>query len=345
MRRPFYKRARKSWYCHINGKQVRLSDNEKEAHHKWLELLDKPDDPDALIKTLVRAYMKHLAVRVKEGSIGQAAMDRYGHHLHLFATQCGVNQIKDLKRFHLTNYLNSSDFTIHQKHSAISSVKSLFNWATIEELVEKNPYRGYKRPQLPCRTHLIEDDHHKALMTARDEGRQDQSRAAAFRPMLVALRHSGRRAGEICRVDVADTSGDFWLIRKHKTINKTQQPQLCYLGPCLSTLTKILAHGRESGPLLRNSNGAAWTPNAVTRRMTRMRERLGLPKETMAHAYRHTYITKSLKNGVDISTVAELVGHANCQMIASNYSHIGKMTDHMREAAAKAINPSSSYVS
>ncbi len=44
---------------------------------------------------------------------------------------------------------------------------------------------------------------------------------------------------------------------------------------------------------------------------------LAQAKETMAHAYRHTYITKSIKNGVDISTVAELVGHANCQMIAS----------------------------
>ncbi len=40
--------------------------------------------------------------------------------------------------------------------------------------------------------------------------------------------------------------------------------------------------------------------------------------------FRHSFITRKLKAGVDPVTLANLVGHANTSMIARVYSHLAK---------------------
>lgn len=55
------------------------------------------------------------------------------------------------------------------------------------------------------------------------------------------------------------------------------------------------------------------------------------------YAFRHSFITNGLKNGVDPVTMANLVGHVDLRMIHGVYSHISQDQEFMRKAATKAV--------
>jgi len=61
-------------------------------------------------------------------------------------------------------------------------------------------------------------------------------------------------------------------------------------------------------------------------------------KGLIAYAYRHSFATDALVNGVGIAQVAELLGHTSTEMVMRHYSHIAGKIDHMRDAAMKAAN-------
>ena len=54
------------------------------------------------------------------------------------------------------------------------------------------------------------------------------------------------------------------------------------------------------------------------------------------YSYRHTYITDALERGVDVATVAELVG-TSVETIQRHYGHLSTRHNHLKEAAAKAL--------
>ncbi|MCP4480220.1 MAG: tyrosine-type recombinase/integrase [Planctomycetaceae bacterium] len=337
MRKPFYVKSRNTWYCWHNGRQIKLSKCEAEAYKIWLSLSNASFDANRSLSELIDSFLAHLDRRLERQEFTAEYASTFKYHLVNFSAVVGEQKIGQLRRHHLTEYLAANQFTPSQEHRIITAVKSCLNWAVAEELVNRNPFAKYPRPKIKPRTKLITPEERAALMTARDEGNNDQRRAASFRPPLIALRHSGRRLGEICNLNVDDVSGATWTIHKHKTRRTTGKPQTAFTTPCLQTLTKILTANRSRGPVFKNSQGQRWKPNAVQLRFKRLRQRLGLPDSVTAHAYRHTYITDSIKNGVDMNTVAELVGHANAKMINEMYAHLGQDRKHLAQAAAKSI--------
>jgi site-specific recombinase XerD len=74
------------------------------------------------------------------------------------------------------------------------------------------------------------------------------------------------------------------------------------------------------------------------RKVKRLRQKLPHLKGLIAYAYRHSFATDALVNGVGIAQVAELLGHTSTEMVMRHYSHIAGKIDHMREAAMKAAN-------
>ncbi|MFU7558762.1 hypothetical protein ACMFWY_08780 [Roseiconus sp. JC912] len=72
--------------------------------------------------------------------------------------------------------------------------------------------------------------------------------------------------------------------------------------------------------------------------MKRLTEKLDIDPSLVPYSYRHTYITDCLERGVDIATVAELVG-TSVQMIERHCGHLSKRHDHLRASAARALQP------
>ena len=82
---------------------------------------------------------------------------------------------------------------------------------------------------------------------------------------------------------------------------------------------------RKAGRLFLNTDGNPWKNYAICNRFARLKKKLG--KRWAAYDIRHGFC----ENGVDHLTVAELMGHANGQMVATTYSHLNRADQHLHE--------------
>ena len=51
-----------------------------------------------------------------------------------------------------------------------------------------------------------------------------------------------------------------------------------------------------------------------------------------AYQLRHTWATDAILRGVDLVTIATLMGHSDLKMLSTCYSHVQKRSAHLHEA-------------
>lgn len=238
-------------------------------------------------------------------------------------------RVLELKPYHVTRWLDGHAWNVTTRRCAITAVKRVLNWATDEGYISASPLRKLKKPPAKPREKMLTPDEHRSILATAD---------TMFRLIVLVMRHTGVRPGEVGMVEAenVDLAAGTWTLTKHKTRNKTGKPRTIYLTPCMQTVTRMLLSVRSSGPLFLNSRGRPWTANAIRCRMRRVREKLHLDRGVVAYAYRHTFTTEGLANGVPIATMAELLGHVDTTMISRHYSHLNQKTEHLRHAALLA---------
>lgn len=335
MKKPWYWKARKSWYVSDGKTQIRLHEDEATAYKIWQEIqrAGSAGDIFAPLASLAENFLRHAKRTVSEGTY-----DRYAYYVADFCNHASADRIpaREAKAENLYAWIESRPaWGDWAQRGAIAAVKRMFAWGVEQGIVDRSPMLAVKRPAAKRREQLIDDAQHAAMMQ-----RARHSRASrVFRQVLVALRHSGARPGEVAAVKVGDVSpdGSAWVLQEHKTAGKTGRPRVVYLSPCLATLTKILAASRKSTNLFVNARGEPWTRNAIRCRMRQLRRALGLPPGVVAYAYRHSWTTKALTGGADIATVAELLGHTSTEMVSRHYGHLDQAKEHLKKAAAGVI--------
>lgn len=78
---------------------------------------------------------------------------------------------------------------------------------------------------------------------------------------------------------------------------------------------------RASDYLFTNEEGNPIHPDTFTKRLRRLYDAYGFPKEFHLHTLRHFFVTSMLHNGVDKQTVAELAGHGDTGFLERTYCH------------------------
>ena len=88
------------------------------------------------------------------------------------------------------------------------------------------------------------------------------------------------------------------------------------------------------------SHGTAWNRVNLATRVQRLRDRAGLPDEVKLYGIRHQFGTQSVVNGVDIKTLAELMGHTTTRM-TEHYIHLAGRQEHLAAAMQQAVSVAS----
>jgi len=346
MNKPFYITRRAAWFVKTpdNKSQILLHADKDEAFKKWhrMQAIGNPQGADTEVWVLCSRWL-----RGAKDSVGESHFKRSAKYLADFCTAIGSLAAKDLKAFHVTDWMNGKGWKSPSRRTAILTLKRVFNWAIEEGLIGLNPIAKMKMPAATRREVMIATDQHQQIMTAKPCGRTPGTtrkhgrKERAFQAVAVALRHTGARPGTVASVTAADVSADGkrWVLQKHKTKKKTGRPLIVYLDPCMQALTRMLMALRPKGPLFLNSRKQAWTKDAIKCRMTRLRKKLDLPPGTVAYGYRHGFAHRALTNGIPIATVAKLMGHETSDMIDRNYGHLEQATDYLGDASARATPP------
>src|SRR5262249_45637148 len=82
-----------------------------------------------------------------------------------------------------------------------------------------------------------------------------------------------------------------------------------------------------------------WHRVSLAQRLKRSRRAAGVPEDAKLYGLRHAFGTRAVLRGVDIKTLAELLGHSSTKM-SEHYIHLTGQRAHLAEAMAKVNGPS-----
>jgi integrase len=333
---PFFRSHDGWWYVQIGKKQIKLAkgkDAEEEAYRQYFKtmadygLAAAPTPPKQLKVSALFDHFLEWSHKHHEPD----TYDWYRFYLQSFSDLYGRMQVTELKPFCVTCWLGRQDWGDSTAHGAITCVKRALNWAVDEGLVDANPLRRVKRPPMKRRETVLSAEDRKVVFASI----KDQE----FREYLFALQETGARPAEVRTLarEHVNLEAGLWVFppKEHKTGKKTGRPRVLYLTPAMVELTRQLLARVPEGPLFRNTRGQQWTKDAVVQRLDHLRQRFPALGRFTAYAYRHSFCTDGLVNGVPIATMAELLGHSTTQMIEQHYGHLADRKEHLRDAAAR----------
>ncbi len=337
-RKPYFRASDGWWVSRFRGEYVKLAkgeENEAAALKRFHELmaLEAIGTPaasaDVTVAALFEAFLDWSS-RNNE----KTTYEWYKLFLQSFVDRYATERVQDLKPYHVTRWLDAeAGWGEASRRCAVTAVKRALNWATDEGYIPANPLKKVRKPPAKRREKILTADERKVVAA----GATDK----VFKVFHFALQQTGCRPGEIARVtaDMVDLDKGTWTFTKHKTFKKTGKPRVVYLTPPMVKLCRLLIKEHPTGPIFRNRRGNAWNRNSVRCRFRRLRKKHGLDKGIVAYAYRHTYATDGLAAGVPATTMAELLGHKDTQMITENYGHLDQKSAHLRDAAERAARP------
>ena len=204
------------------------------------------------------------------------------------------------------------------------------------EIIEKNPARMLDLPtpqrtvqRIPTRSEV-----EKLLDALAKEPRH-------YRLFYLLSMYTGCRRGELCALQWSDFTGTqngllLTVSRSRSSVpgkgivegsTKNGKSREVYLSSDLRGI--LLAYKRRkqmeadkqrrrlSPHLFTDEHGQLIHPDTFTKRLRKIYDGIGFPREYHLHTLRHYFVTSLLHCGVDKQTVADLVGHADTGFLSA----------------------------
>jgi len=197
-------------------------------------------------------------------------------------------------------------------------------------VIERNPFQGLRLP-MGKQGRDWTDDEYRALLRHADPH---------FRRFICFLRFSGARPGEASAAKWSDWDRDTntVVLREHKTSHTTSEPRRIRLNHVtVKLLAWIERYAVRRPHIFLNYFDRPWTTHSLCKHMRAQRRRAGLSEEVRLHGGRHCFATRGLMNGVELATMAALLGHKDVTM-TMRYTHVLSKANHMALAAEMAVS-------
>ena len=208
-------------------------------------------------------------------------------------------------------------------------VKACFNWAADEEIIGRNPLAKLKIPKAIPRgdeAYLMPEEWERLVAAVTD---------APFLDFLTILKETGCRPREAAIVENRwyNRHGDLLGVSQGRKQGQRGEPHRPpeqegdgdLPASCLET------PGR---PHLSHPPGHTLAAGALNKRCQTLANKLGL--HVTPYSIRHTFATDAIIKGVDLQTIAILMGHKDLRMLSRIYQHVKKRSDHVKEGLRKA---------
>lgn len=297
MTKPYYKKSHHAWYVNINGKQIRLSSNEAIARLKHKRMI-------AIDYTVAEIVDLFLAAPRK-----LSTQKFYAQPLKRLMKQVGGMKVIDLKPYHVTGYRN--DFR---------AARACFNWAERQEYIEQSPLRNLKVPPATSRGDEV-------YLTPEQWKKFEQAIHGDLKDIATMLHETGCRPREARIVESRhfDRAGRCFVIPAAEA--KGNRERVIHLSDRAFALCQKRVLRYPEGPIFRN--GRPWTSQSLWRAFNRY--------GVIPYGLRHTFATEAIIRGVDLQTIAVLLGHSNLKMLSRTYQHIRCRSDFIKQGLRRAV--------
>jgi integrase len=355
---PWFRRSDGWWYVKIKGKQQKLArgrENREAALGRWHELmLEIASNPavgitEQTAASVIDAYLTH----AKRGLAVETYQSRK-RYLQWFAETHGFRLVRDCLPIHLTQWIDAnpqwcSDWT---RATIVKTVQRAFNWAARQRVIAANPFVGVTQRAGEPRRPMTDEEFRRVLratvrrLPAGHKRRNPRKRPTAgtrFRQVLYFLRYTGARPGEMAALtwDDIDFDQNVIVLQQHKTrrLQRTPRPRVIQMVPEVAKLLRRIKRQErvEHANVFVNSQGLPWKRASLGLRLRRLRTEAGVPKDATLYGIRHQFGTQAVIRGVDLKTLAELMGHRTTQMTEHD-CHLAGHQAHLAAAMQRAVS-------
>lgn len=327
--KPWFRKSNQTWYVQLE-KQIPLvkgADSEQAAWDAYHALMaargSATVEPNVSFAVLGDLFL----VSIENGN--KATFDWYSRFVNEFCDTYRGRAAK-LTPSHVEAWLlGKPRWGRSTRRGAIVAVKRVIAWAIDAGHLAVDPLKKLKRPRIKRREQLAGAVEHDAIAAVTDQ---------AFRDVILALRQTGARPGEVRTVEARhfDAKSGTWVFPPEECVKKSEVARVVYLTDAAVEMCQRLATENPRGPLFRNSRGRPWTRFAIRDRLRRLKAKGIIPEKTVAYSFRHGFATDALGNGVHAAELQQLLGHKDLSMISAHYGHLDQRGQQLREAAKKA---------
>lgn len=267
----------------------------------------------------------------------------------------GKTKLKNLTSRQIQQFFNEEAKNGNGRNGGGLSPKTMRNMRVVldvalkqalaEELIHSNPIpltviKSARTKKLEVMT----EDMQKTLETFLHENKDP------YHPAILFDLYTGLRRGELCalrwgdydeetgRITIDETvrrltnydakPGDpktIMVFNDTKTESSYRELQLPgFLRDLIDEqrrkFTSIFHEPKEDDFIFFSSNGNMLDPDNLQHHFQRILKKLGL-EHLRFHAIRHTFATRAIENGIDVSTVSGILGHANVTTTTRFYVH------------------------
>lgn len=161
---------------------------------------------------------------------------------------------------------------------------------------------------------------------------------------IILCLYTGLRIGELVALEWDDIDFEKGIMSINKTIyttknedgdwyfetsipkTRTSKRQIPLPSYILDEL-KELKQTSKSKNIVSMNDGSFLKPKQLRERFMRLLKKIKVSRLNF-HALRHTFATRPLESGMDVRTLADIMGHANSSITLNIYAH--SMTDHKK---------------
>ncbi len=352
--KPWFNKSTDWWCTDIAGRRHKLArgrERKKLAQQKFHALMQEcavnpPADAGPGVATVPSIVDEYLDV----GCRGNEERTFYEKKLILqrFARDHRHRLAADLKPYDLERWIAAhADWKSDDYRGKICAiVHAAFNWAARGGLLgrdARNPMAGFSITGGNRRRPMTSPEFRRIWGQSRKGKRSgpDASSGRRLREVLLFIKLTGARPKEARDLRWADIDADSGVARleRHKTRKKTRKARVLPLTPPVVRLLESVA--RRDGTadcVFLTTRGGPWARNSLAQKIKRLRERAGVPEEASLYGLRHRFGTRAVTRGVDLKTLAELMGHSQVRT-TEHYLHLAAEHDHLRRAMEKVNRP------
>lgn len=328
-RQPFHRPGR-GWYVVHLGKHVRLTkdDDRDEAWRQWHLLLAAPAPVDSdFVVSVIEGYLDWC-----ERNRSSRTFEWSRKHLNSFCNSLPKPlefPVTSLKPHHVMAWADShKSWGPSQKRGGIGAVQRAFNWAEKVGHIERSPIRHIEgKPAQGRREDYLTPVQFKQLIGHYKVGNP-------FRDLLEFVWETGCRPQEVKVIESRHYFPDRERLELPPDEAKGKKRwRVIFLPTAAKKIVDRLVRKHPRGVIFRNEDGNPWTAEATNCRLVRLKEKTGF--KVSIYTLRHSWCQRMLEAGLDMTTVAALMGHSNASMVSQVYSHMAKSKDFLKDQLKK----------
>lgn len=259
------------------------------------------------LNALLRLYVKMQTPKVRPDTIDMY-LDHLGDMINFFNAY-GVYETKHINQDIIDKFVSYSKFRNNKNitiNKRIGILTAMLRRTAEADLITMPVYKFQKLKETEAKIETIKPEDVKKILS------QIDSMKLSHQVIIYLLLSTGIRRNEVVNIKMENIN--FRNKSIYLDFTKNGKPRFCYFGDKLEKLLlELISRNDPKNPYLFQHHDSHVDKMTVSSMLYKLKKDLDIDILS-AHKFRHLYATELLKNGADIFSVKELLGHQRLEI-------------------------------